>query len=95
MPTALYRYTFSDRIPLAEIEGTLLLAVWGSEALHGEAVVRLHPCHRFDPVRRLCEFDTDSGHGRDIQKLFEGYATREYGPSAFHRERVPPRQEAP
>ena len=88
--SAIYRYTFAATVPLDELEGTLLLALWGSESLHGEATLRLQPCHCFDPDQRKCVIDAGSRHGRDVNRLFLGFASREYGAEAFRVERVDP-----
>jgi hypothetical protein len=88
MSVDLYRYSFPSTVPFLEVEDTLLLAIWGSESLHGEASVRLEPCHRIDRVRRHCVIDAGTTVGRDLNRLFVGYITREFGTRAFNVERM-------
>jgi hypothetical protein len=48
MSRELYRYSFPPHVPIEEVEATLLLAIWGTESLHGEAQVRLDAAHLLD-----------------------------------------------
>jgi hypothetical protein len=93
MTNEIYRYVFTPPVPLDEVEGTFLLAVWGAEALHGEAQVRLDAGHMLDRSKRACVIDAATPVGRDLNKLFAGYLAREFGPGAFRVERVGRRSE--
>jgi len=88
MSRAVYRYEFVPDVPLEEIEGTLLLAIFAAESVHGESQVRLDAAHHFDLDRHVCVIDTGTAVGRDLNKLFVGFFTREFGPDAFRVERV-------
>jgi hypothetical protein len=88
MRTELYRYTFEETVPTEDIEGALLLAVWGCEALHGEALVQLDAGHYLDVAERKCVIDSNTPVGRDLNKLFVAFLRREHGPDAFHVHRV-------
>src|SRR5262245_30966536 len=83
-----YRYTFAAHVPIEDIEGTLLLALWGAESLHGEAQVRLDATHFLDTDRRACIVDAGTPVGRDVNRLFVGFIRREFGSDAFRVERV-------
>lgn len=83
MPDSLVRYTFAASVPVDELEGTLFLALVGCESLHGEAAVRIHPCHSFDRLGRRCEIDTQTRIGSDLHRLFLGYVHREYGRGSY------------
>ena len=85
-----YRYSFRPTVPLEEVEASLLLAIWGTESLHGEAQVRLDASHFLDTGRRVCVIDSSSDVGRDINRLFVGFLSREFGPESFEVERVTP-----
>src|SRR5438445_11287366 len=85
--TPTHRYLFSRSVPLAEVESTLLLAIWGTESLHGEAAVRLDARHRLDRRRRVCVLATGTAVGRVVNKLFLGFLTRGFGADAFRVER--------
>jgi hypothetical protein len=88
MTKELYRYSFPPRVPVEEIEATLLLALWGAESLHGEAQVRLDATHFLDADRRACVIDAGTPVGRDVNRLFVGFVRREFGDGAFRVERV-------
>jgi len=79
----LRRYAFGKAIPASDIEETLLLAVLAAEGLHGQAQVRLEAAYDFDHERHTCVIDCGSDVGRDICRIFTGFAIREYGEDAF------------
>lgn len=89
-----HRYSFSAAVPFTEVEDTLLLSIWGVESLYGETLLRLNPCHRIDRSQRRCVIDTGTPVGRDLNRLFAGYITREFGRQAFEVERVDPKARA-
>jgi hypothetical protein len=88
MPRELYRYVFTTDVSTEDIEITLLLAILAVESLHGEVPVRLDAKHHFDTKRRTCIVDATTAVGRDLNRLFAGFARREYGEDSFHIERV-------
>lgn len=96
-------YTFSSEVPLEEVEGSLLLALLGTQSLHGETGTRIDAAHRFDREDRQVVIDASTESGRDFNKLFLGYVTREFGADSFSVERLvesasvpkPPRGLAP
>jgi hypothetical protein len=83
-----FRYVFSSAVPFDGVVDTLLLARWGAEALHGETPARLEAVHRLDRDRRACEIDAATPVGRDLNRLFAGFAVREFGADGFKVERV-------
>ncbi len=88
MSTELYRYVFTDDVPLEDIEASLMLAVLATESLHGEAQTRLDVAYLLDPAKRACVIDAGAPVGRDINRLFVGFVSREFGQDAFRVERV-------
>lgn len=84
----LYRYSFRPDVPLEEVEASLLLAIWGTESLYGESQVRLDASHFLDKDRCACVIDARTAVGRDINRLFVGFLSREFGPESFEVERV-------
>lgn len=84
----IYRYSFAAETPLEEVEASLLLAIWGTESLHGETQVRLDASHFLDKCLRRCVIDASTDVGRDINRLFVGFLNREFGPDSFELERV-------
>lgn len=88
MTTDLYRYAFDEQVRPEDIDAALLLAIWGCEALHGEAQTRLDAAHYFDRAKRACVIDAGTPVGRDFNRLFVGFIGREVGPDAFRIERL-------
>ncbi|MBC8356406.1 MAG: hypothetical protein H8E66_30880 [Planctomycetes bacterium] len=89
MTVDLYRYQFDETVSTEDVESALLLAVWGCEALHGETQTRLDAAHYFDPATLACVVDARTPVGRDLNRLFVGFISREIGMDAFTIERVP------
>jgi hypothetical protein len=84
----LYRFEFDAGVAIEEIESSLLLALTAAETLHGASQVRLDAEHAFDPVLRVCVINAATTVGRDLNKLFAGLLTREYGAGGFRVERI-------
>ena len=79
MNEAIYRYTLPPEAEIDDAEASLLLAVWGTESLHGEVRVRLDAAHLFDRERRACVIDARTPAGRTLNDLFAGYLRKEFG----------------
>lgn len=88
--TATVRYSFTESVPFEEVEGTLLIALIGVEALHGEAVARLDAGHLIDRPGRACLLDAATPAGKDLNSIFLALIRREVGPSAYTVERAAP-----
>jgi hypothetical protein len=88
MPRNQYCYTFKTDVPLQDVEITMLLALVAVESLHGETQVRLDAEYRIDADRHACMVSVATPLGRDLNRLFAGFARREYGEDAFHVERL-------
>ena len=82
MTQQIYRYRFAEKVPVRDLEETLVLALMAVESLHGPAQLRMDGRYRFDEERRMCEIDTATQVGADLAKIFTGYATREFGNGA-------------
>ena len=88
MNSCVFRYVFDDRVPLEEIESSLLLAVLAAESLHGETDVHLNATHILDLQKRSCVIDASSDAGRSMNKIFAGFLRREFGREHFTVRRV-------
>lgn len=88
MHSQIYRYRFSDTVPMDEVESSLLLAIMATESLHGESQVRLDAGHFLDKDRREMVIDGRTTVGQDLNRLFVGYASREFGRDEFEVERA-------
>ena len=87
MPRQLYKYTFGDGVAAGELEETLLLAVVTVECLHGAARVRLD-CHYCLSPTGACVIDASNDVGRDLNRVFTGLVTREFGQGSFQVESI-------
>lgn len=83
MSNNLYRYDFNETAPIEDIEAAILLALWASEALHGEAQVRLDASYHFDVEQHCCILDANTAVGRDFNRLFISFVQRELGATGF------------
>jgi len=88
MPTEVHRYTFHDIVPDEELEQTLLLSVLAVESLHGETRVRLDGRYCLNAKARDCVIDANTAVGRDLNRIFVGFLSREFGPASFRVRRV-------
>jgi hypothetical protein len=88
MPRNQYCYTFKPDVPLQDVEITMLLALVAVESLHGEIQVRLDSDYRIDADRHACIVCVATPVGRDLNRVFAGFARREYGEDAFRVERL-------
>lgn len=88
MSREIYKYVFHSSVDIADVETSLLLALLASESLHGESQVRLEAAHAMDAEGRACVIDAGTPVGRDINRLFVGFVSREFGEDAFEVERV-------
>ena len=93
MSLEIFRYTFAPSVPSEEIEATLVLAILATESLHGTSQVRLDAAHAVDVEKRSCVVDASTPVGRDLNRLFTGFVSREFGADAFNVERIEPSQE--
>jgi len=88
MNQELYRYNFDSKIPIQEVEDSLLLAVLAAESLHGRSLVRLDASFRLNTKKRSCVVDSATEVGRAIARIFTGFLTREFGEESFKVERI-------
>lgn len=83
-----YRYNFATHVSMTEIEATVLLAIIGTESLHGNTQVRLDAGHYLDADQHACVIDASTAVGIDLNRLFTGFVHREFGPDSFSVERI-------
>lgn len=88
MHNDVYRYSFSPSLDMAEVEATVMLAILATESLHGQSGVRLEMHHTFDAEKRSCVIDASNEVGRDLNRLFIGFISREFGHNNFKVERI-------
>ena len=66
MNRELYRYNFDSKVPIRDVEESLLLAVLAAESLHGRSLVRLDASFCLDSHKRSCVVDAATEVGRAI-----------------------------
>ncbi len=59
-----------------------------SDVIRRGVTVRLDAGHHFDAEQRACIIDAGTPVGRDFNRLFTGFISREFGADAFRVERV-------
>jgi hypothetical protein len=64
MNRELYRYNFDSKVPIRDVEESLLLAVLAAESLHGRSLVRLDASFCLDSHKRSCVVDAATEVGR-------------------------------
>ena len=94
MKRQVYRYRFTEGIPLKEVEDSLFLAILAVEGLHGQAKVRLNAHFLMSEEKRTCVIDVGSEVGLHIALIFLCFLNREFGEDAFTVEQAKPRAEA-
>lgn len=88
MAKIVYRYEFEPEVSVEEIEESLFMAILCCEALHGKASTRLDAGHYFDRDKRSCAIDSTTQVGNDFNRLFVGFALKQFGEDSFSVERV-------
>lgn len=88
MSGSAFRYQFDDSIGMDDVEAAFVLAIFATESIHGESDTRLLAEHAMDLDKRTCVIDSSSSVGRDLNRLFVGFLTRELGPDVITVERV-------
>ena len=84
----IYKYEFSFKVPIDEVERSLALSVLTTESLHGRTRVRLDASFYLDKEKHSCVVDAGTEVGRHIASIFTGYLTREFGENAFRVKRI-------
>jgi len=90
MTKDIYRYTFGPTARMQDVEEALLLAVLAVESLHGQSRVRMDASYCVDAEKRASVIDASTPVGRDICRIFTGFAIREFGESAVKVRRPGP-----
>ena len=88
MAKKVYRYQFSGKVRPRELEESLLLAVVALECLHGQSCVRLDTRYYMQAKQRACVIDASSRVGRDLNRVFIGLVSREFGQNSFRVRRM-------
>lgn len=87
MLAEVYRYSCARSVPFEDVEAALLLAVMAAESLHGQAQVRLDAGHALDRDKRQLVIDASTPVGCDLNRLFLGFVSCEFGDDSIQIER--------
>ncbi len=87
MEREVYRYTLDKQVSMRDAEETLLLALLGTESIHGAAQTRLDVAHSVDEAGRAFVIDGATAVGQDLNRLFTGFLMREFGQDSFRVQR--------
>ncbi len=83
-----YKYCFDPKLPVKEVEESLLLAVLAVECLHGRSKVRLDASFSLDAKAHTCIVNASTEVGCAIARIFTGFLNNEFGELAFKVERI-------
>jgi hypothetical protein len=78
-----YRYSFSEHVPMQDVEDALMLALLAVRCLHGQAAVRLDARFSLDKDSGTCTIDAETPVGSDLARIFTGFVTRGFGSCSF------------
>jgi hypothetical protein len=95
MTPTIYRFTFKKDVDLDEVEGSILLAIFAAEGVHGRALVRLDASYLFDEERRVLVVDARTRVGATVARILAAFLTREFGDDAYAVQRVRPKDRSP
>ena len=90
MTPTIYRFTFKDDVELDDVEGSVLLAIFAAEGVHGRAQVRLDASYLLDAKRRVLVVDGRTPAGRTVAQITTAFLSREFGDDAYAVRRVSP-----
>ncbi len=86
-----YKYRFDQKtVPARDMEDTFMLALLAVESLHSRPRVRMEVGFVIDKPNRTCIINAVTPVGRDLARIFTGFATCEYGERAMRIERIAP-----
>jgi len=91
----MYRYQFSERVPLRDVQEMLSLATLATECLHGRSRVRLDASFCLEEKSRSCVLDAGTPVGQDIARIFTGFLSRDLGEEAYRVHRIDDAQPVP
>ena len=83
-----YRYALCRPIPFPDVLATLDLSLLAVQSIHGEEQTRLDARYVSEPKRFALVIDASTEVGQSLNKVFCGFARREFGDSAFKIERI-------
>jgi len=78
-----YQYSFDHQIDIDAVRATLSLATLGVSSLRGETVLQLDAAFRLNLDAHTCMIDGTTEVGAELNRLFHGFLTQEFGARSF------------
>jgi hypothetical protein len=88
MSQTLYRYQFNKKVPLQEVEDSLMLAVLAVEGIYGRSRLQLDANFLLNKGKRTCVVDTGTEVGIHIACIFTEFLSRQFGEQSFQVKRI-------
>jgi hypothetical protein len=88
MSRTVYRYQFNKKVPLQEVEDSLMLAVLAAEGIHGRSRLQLDAKFLLNKGKRTCVVDAETEVGIHIACIFTEFLSRQFGEKVFRVKRV-------
>lgn len=95
MTPTIYRFSFRKDVDLDDVEGSVLVAIFAAEGLHGRAQVRLDAGYHLDAARRVLVIDARTRVGVTVARIVAAFLTREFGDEGYRVDRVRPGGRSP
>lgn len=88
MKHEVYRFEFTARVGMDDVQHALDLAALAVESLYGRALMKMEQPYYVNTGGRFCVVDADTALGRDIAQVFTGFMRHGFGEGGFTVERV-------
>lgn len=88
MNQLIYRYRFDPEVSMADVGGSLLLAVIAVGSLERDSGLIQDGKHHFKRVCRSVEVEADTTVGESIARIFTSFLSLEFGEQRFKVERT-------
>ena len=88
MVRSVYKFNFDKRVPVNDIEDSLMLAALAAESLHGRAAMKIEASFCLNKRHRTCIIDAETPIGGDIARILTAFITKGYGEASFDVERT-------
>lgn len=87
MTSFAHKYYFDESVPAQDIVDTFLLAMLAVESLYDRSRAREESKFTMDEAQRTCAIEASTEVGSALDRIFAGYATKEYGELLVKTER--------
>lgn len=81
-----FRYQFAREVNMTDVASSLVLAGMAIEGLHGPVDALLDTHYFMNQEGRTCHVDASTPVGRDFNRVFVGFLSREFPADAYEVE---------